>query len=254
MAKVKPATQRDSDVVIDLNAKPASDDFDPTSYSLDYRREHTPQGQTLAKKFPHLEYASIPKVPDPESWELEVCGEVENPMTWSLAELMELQQTEHHAPFHCITGWSLFDTRWQGVAGAHIVDLVKPVDTVTTVLVHGLDQFNTCVWVQDFLLGILAYGYQGKPLSAPHGYPLRFIAPPHLWQYKSCKWVTKLEFLTPHTLGFWEIRAYSDSALVDEDDRYANPFADEGKPMGKLRKEALKKLHEGKDDDENDTD
>ena len=87
----------------------------------------------------------------------------------------------------------------------------------------------------------MAWAYQGKPLSLKHGFPLRFIAPPHLWQYKACKWVTGFEFLTEHKLGFWEIRAYSDSALVWENDRYANPLADEGKSLGQVKAEALKR-------------
>jgi len=226
---------------IDLGADPAGDEFDPKDYDLDTRRKRTPSGQTLAKKFPHLEYASIPKINEPEKWKLQGWGEIENPFEVSLREMMDLwPETKIQQDFHCITGWSLFDTEWQGVPAAHIVDLVNPHDSVTTVLVHGLDEFSTCLWVEDFLQGILAYGYKGKPLSPAHGFPLRYIAPPHLWQYKSCKWVTGLEFLTKHKLGFWEIRAYSDSAQVWENDRYANPTAAKGKSIGAIRKAVLK--------------
>jgi DMSO/TMAO reductase YedYZ molybdopterin-dependent catalytic subunit len=227
---------------INLSDPPAPDDFDPKSYSLEARRARTPPGQTLAKKFPHLEYASIPTVTDPRAWTLKISGEVASDPVFSLVDLVEQWPVaELHEDFHCITGWSMLDATWQGVSPRALVEAVQPHDSVTTVLIHGLDEFSTCVWLEDFLQGIVAYGYKGRPLAPQHGFPLRFVAPSHLWQYKSCKWVTGLEFLTEHRLGFWEIRAYSDSAKVWENDRYANPFAESKPPMGQLRKRFEKK-------------
>lgn len=227
-----------------LKSEPADDRFDRDAYTDEQKAKRTPEGQTLAKKFPHLEYASIPEVSDPTTWELEICGEVENPCTVVLPDLIRnWPLTKITRDFHCITGWSVFDTEWAGVMGLDIIERVNPSDEVTTVLVHGMDEFSTCLWVEDFMQGLIAYAYRAAPLAPHHGFPLRFVAPEHLWQYKACKWVQKLEFLKEHQLGFWEIRAYSDSALVWENDRYANPLADAGKPMGKLRKEALASMN-----------
>jgi len=222
-----------------LKGEPASDRFDANDYDEADRKERKPPGQTYAKKFPHLEYAKIPEITEPEAWTLKVFGEVEEPFEVNLLDLMRFPTRAVNQDFHCITGWSLLDTLWHGTPGVEIARRARPADTVTTVLIHGLDEFNTCMWVEDFLNGLVAWSYKERPLALHHGFPLRFIAPPHLWQYKSCKWLTGLEFLTEHRLGFWEIRAYSDSAMVWENDRYANPLADEGKPMGQLRAKAL---------------
>jgi DMSO/TMAO reductase YedYZ molybdopterin-dependent catalytic subunit len=224
-----------------LKSEPASDRFDSQSYGEQDRKKRKPPGQTYAKKFPHLEYAKIPKIPSPQDWRVRMFGEVENEIDINILDLMKWPSADLKQDFHCITGWSILDTVWHGVPGAEIIERVNPQDSVTTVLVHGLDEFSTCVWIEDFIQGQISWAYQGKPLAHHHGFPLRYIAPPHLWQYKSCKWVTGFEFLTEHKLGFWEIRAYSDSALVWENDRYANPLADEGRPLGQIRNEALKK-------------
>lgn len=243
MKRVHPQTWVDDGVPpISFDTLPADDEFDQSRYEPSERKQRTPIGQTLAKKFPHLEYASIPEVDAPGDWPFEIVGEVDNPSAFKLSELVgKFPRVGLTTDFHCITGWSVLDTRWTGIRGSDLVEFAQPHDTVTTVLVHGLDEFSTCLWVEDFMRGIIAYGYRDKPLSAAHGFPLRFIAPPHLWQYKGCKWVQKIEFLTEHRLGFWEIRAYSDSALVEENDRYANPLAHAGTPIGKLRKQFEKK-------------
>lgn len=233
---------------IDLSDEPAPDTFDPKIYPVQERKSRTPPGQTLARKFPHLEYASIPTV-DPQQaedeWSLQITGDA----LWTGDREILLWDVVHSFPvseftqdFHCITGWSIFDTRWEGWSGPDIIEHIGINDDCTTVLVHGRDEFSTTLWLEDFAKGMLAYGYQGRPLRAHHGYPLRFIAPTHLWQYKACKWVTGLEFRVEHKLGFWEIRAYSDSAKAWENDRYANPDATTGKSMRELRKQ-LKREH-----------
>jgi len=220
---------------------PASDAFDPTEYSIQQRRQRTPVGQTLAKKFPHLEYASIPKQVDPAKWMFRCDGEVESPFSVSAVELRkQFVVSTIIQDFHCITGWSVLDTTWGGVSGKALVEKVSPVDTVTSVLLHGLDEFSTSMWVEDFMAGMVAWAYLSAPLSPHHGFPLRYIAPPHLYQFKACKWITRVEFLTDHKMGFWEKRAYSDSALVADNDRYANPFADEGVSLGTLRRRGIR--------------
>lgn len=232
-------------MTFDLLAEPAGDEFDPKAYPPEERRtgQRLPAGQTLAKKFPHLEYASIMRVDPAKAWDwpFQVFGEVTQPIKATMREVVHFPSMTLKQDFHCITGWSLYDTEWIGVSPQALVDMARPSDDVTTVLVHGADEFTVTLWIEDFLKGILAYGYKGKPLAPHHGFPLRYIAPPHLWQYKSAKWVTGVEFLKEHKLGFWEIRAYSDSAKVWENDRYANPLADAGKPLGALRKAHEKK-------------
>lgn len=223
-----------------IAAAPAPDTFDPNRYSSDERKARSPYGQTLARKFPHLEYASIPHVENAADWTFTLDGEVEQVMRLTLEEWAALGPVSTHAQdFHCITGWSVLDTEWLGIKGSDLIARVRPAETVTSVMVYGLDEFSTSMWVQDFANSIVAFGYRGLPLSPAHGFPLRLVAPAHLYQFKSCKWLTRVEFLTEHKLGFWEIRAYSDSALVAENDRYANPTAAVGKTIGQIRANAL---------------
>jgi DMSO/TMAO reductase YedYZ molybdopterin-dependent catalytic subunit len=226
---------------VDLRQAAAPDTFDPTTYAVDERTRRLPPGQFLARKFPHLEYASIPRVEVPETWPLHVWG----PGFDATQTLVDLVRTMHttvvRQDFHCITGWSILDTQWTGVTGADLASACALPDAVDSVLVHGRDEFCTSLWLEDFLQGLLAWGYAGAPLSPAHGFPLRYVAPPHLYQFKSCKWLTGVEFLTDHRLGFWEIRAYSDSALVWQNDRYANPDAVRGKTAGQIRALGLAK-------------
>lgn len=225
-----------------LRGDPADDAFDPTRYSDEMRKVRTPVGQTLARKFPHLEYASIPKVEQPEEWLFRMDGDVMLPFALTLDRMrLELPFTKKVQDFHCITGWSVLDTDWGGVSGMDLIEKALPDPLVTSVMVHGLDEFSTSLWVEDFAKGLLAWSYRSRPLSPAHGFPLRFIAPPHLYQFKSCKWVTKVTFHVEHPLGFWEKRAYSDSALVANNDRYANPTACEGKTVAQIRKEGLQR-------------
>lgn len=235
----KPHYVRPSTRAIDFSAEPESDAFNPSPEDKAAQKARAPVGQTPAKKFPHLEYASVPQDANLDDWNFQAEGEIDAPFLLTMQDLVALPTHDMKQDYHCITGWSLFDTVWTGILGWDILDLVKPHESVTTVMVKGRDDFSTCLWLEDFANGMMAWGYEGKPLSNGHGFPLRFIAPPHLYQYKSCKWVTGIEFTTEHKLGFWEIRAYSDSALVEKNDRYANPFADAGKSMGKLRRDAL---------------
>jgi len=208
--------------VVDLNAEPQEDTYDWRAVA----DKPLPPGQHLAKKFPHLEYASIPKdVGDPYEWTVNLYGAVSDagPATLrTLIEDFEIVQ-DFRQDFHCITGWSLFDLQWQGFRCSDLMDYVDVRPEAVSVMVQGRDEFSTSLKIEDFADGLLAVGYGGKPLSPKHGFPVRFIAPPHLYQFKSCKWVTGIEFMTAHKMGFWEIRAYSDSALVAENDRYANP-------------------------------
>lgn len=222
--------------MIDWSLLPADDTY--PEYA-EHRDRDLPPGQTLAKRFPHLEYAEIPRDVSHTDWKVECFGEVERRTFWAPDNINSLSESRRQ-DFNCITGWSLFDTEWNGLPGHVIAKCVRPADSVTTVMIHGLDEFTTSVWIEDFCNGMLAIGYKGRKLSAEHGYPVRFVAPPHLYQFKSCKWVTGLEFLTEHKLGFWEIRAYSDSALVENNDRYTNPIAQKGKSYGRVRSDVLR--------------
>ena len=167
-----------------------------------------PPGQSLTLKWPVLHYGSVPEF-DPEKWGFRVWGEVEAAVRWSWSEFSALPRTESVSDFHCVTRWSRFDNRWKGVAFREILKLAKPTAEASHVLVHAGQGFTANVPLADLDRDdvLLATHHDGQPLSLDHGYPLRLIVP-HLYAWKSVKWVKGLEFLNHDVAGFWEKNGY----------------------------------------------
>jgi DMSO/TMAO reductase YedYZ molybdopterin-dependent catalytic subunit len=167
-----------------------------------------PPGQSLTLKWPVLHYGSVPRF-DPDRWDFRVYGLVENPMRLTWNEFNALPKTERTSDFHCVTRWSRFDNQWDGVAFREILRRVQPKPEATHVLVHGEQGFTANVPLADLDREgvLLATHHDGEPLSADHGYPLRLIVP-HLYAWKSVKWLRSLEFLDHDTPGFWEQNGY----------------------------------------------
>ena len=167
-----------------------------------------PPGQSLTLKWPVLHYGSVPRF-DPERWDFRVNGLVENPLRLSWKEFDALPKIQRTSDFHCVTRWSRFDNRWDGVAFREILRRARPRPEATHVLVHGEQGFTANVPLADLDREevLLATHHDGEPLSADHGYPLRLIVP-HLYAWKSVKWLRSLEFLDHDTPGFWEQNGY----------------------------------------------
>ena len=177
-----------------------------------------PPGQSLTLKWPVLHYGSVPRF-DVERWDLRVHGLVESPLKLSWKEFNALPRIERTSDFHCVTRWSRFDNRWGGVAFQEILRTVRPVANATHVLVHGEQGFTANVPLADLDREsvLLATHHDGEPLSAEHGYPLRLIVP-HLYAWKSVKWLRALEFLDHDAPGFWEQNGYH---------MYGDPFREQ---------------------------
>jgi DMSO/TMAO reductase YedYZ molybdopterin-dependent catalytic subunit len=167
-----------------------------------------PPGQSLTLKWPVLQYGSVPRF-DPARWDFRVYGLVENPLKLSWPEFNAVPRFEHTSDFHCVTRWSRFDNRWSGVAFREILRRVHPLPTAKYVLVHAEQGYTANVPLADLDRDevLLATHHDGEPLSGDHGYPLRLIVP-HLYAWKSVKWVRGLEFLDHDTPGFWEQNGY----------------------------------------------
>lgn len=168
-----------------------------------------PPGQSLTLKWPVLQYGSVPRF-DPERWDFRVYGLVENALKLSWNEFNALPKFEHTSDFHCVTRWSRFDNRWNGVAFREVLRRVHPTPTARYVLVHAEQGYTANVPLVDLDRDdvLLATHHDGEPLSADHGYPLRLIVP-HLYAWKSVKWVRGLELLDRDTPGFWEQNGYN---------------------------------------------
>jgi DMSO/TMAO reductase YedYZ molybdopterin-dependent catalytic subunit len=167
-----------------------------------------PPGQSLTLKWPVLHYGSVPRF-DPATWDFRAYGLVANPVRWGWAEFSKLPRVERTSDFHCVTRWSRFDNRWSGVAVRELLKLVQPRPEARYVLVHAEQGYTANVPLADLDRDgvLIATHHDGEPLSADHGYPARLIVP-HLYGWKSVKWVRGFEFLDQDEAGFWEQNGY----------------------------------------------
>jgi DMSO/TMAO reductase YedYZ molybdopterin-dependent catalytic subunit len=177
-----------------------------------------PPGQSLTLKWPVLHYGSIPRF-DPARWDFQISGLVEKPVRLNWEEFNKLRQTEEVADFHCVTRWSRFDNRWQGVPVTEILKLVNVSPEARFVLVHAEAGFSANLPLADFARpnSLFAFRHDGETLTAEHGYPVRLIVP-HLYAWKSVKWVRGIELLAQDQPGFWEQNGYH---------MYGDPFKEQ---------------------------
>jgi DMSO/TMAO reductase YedYZ molybdopterin-dependent catalytic subunit len=177
-----------------------------------------PPGQALTLKWPVLHYGSVPRF-DPATWEFKISGLVAVPRKLTWDEFNRLPRTSTTRDFHCVTRWSRFDNQWEGVAFREILDLTKPKAEASHVLVHAEQDFTANVPLADLNRDdvLFATHHDGKPLEPDHGYPLRLVVP-HLYAWKSVKWVRGIEFLDHDVPGFWERNGYH---------MYGDPFKEQ---------------------------
>jgi DMSO/TMAO reductase YedYZ molybdopterin-dependent catalytic subunit len=172
-----------------------------------------PPGQSLSLKWPVLHDGDVPRF-DPATWDFRVGGLVDAPLTLSWAEFLALPRVEVTSDFHCVTRWSTFDNRWEGVPVRALLDRVRPRAEVTHVMVCGHKGearygYTTNLPLSDFdrpeNLFVLRHG--GRDLEPEHGGPLRLVVP-HLYAWKSAKWVRGLIFMDADKPGYWERAGY----------------------------------------------
>ena len=167
-----------------------------------------PPGQSLTLKWPVLHYGSVPRF-DEASWDFKISGELASPVKLSWKEFRALPQTEVTSDFHCVTRWSRLDNRWTGVLFTEVLKLVMPAPSAVHVLVLAEEGYTANVPLTDLTRPnvIFAHSHDGEALSAEHGGPLRLVVP-HLYAWKSVKWVRGFLLLSDERLGFWERNGY----------------------------------------------
>lgn len=187
---------------------------------IDPNHNRLPPGQHLTSQFPVLDLGIRPKF-DPAVWRLRVGGLVEQPLSLSWAEFTALPKTEQVSDFHCVTTWSKYDVRWNGVKFRTIVERARPKAGVTHLVLDCADGYTTNLPLRE-LRGddvMLAYELEGRPLPLEHGGPMRFIVP-HLYAWKSAKFVIGLRFFDHDERGYWEVRGYHNHADPWREERY----------------------------------
>src|SRR5689334_16498517 len=154
-----------------------------------------PPGQYVTEKWPVLHAGSVPRF-DPATWDFRVWGLVENPLRFSYQQFLALPHQSFTADIHCVTRWSMFDSSWDGVSVQEVIRLARPNPEAKFVLVHGDNNYTTNLPLSDLDREQATFGYKrnGENISPEHGWPLRLVLP-HLYFWKSAKWVRGLEFL-----------------------------------------------------------
>jgi DMSO/TMAO reductase YedYZ molybdopterin-dependent catalytic subunit len=170
--------------------------------------ERLPPGQHLVKNWPVLDLGVQPQI-RLDTWRLELRGLVENQLTLSWKSFLALDQTSKVSDIHCVTTWSRYDNEWQGVSTRDLLDEAMPKPEATHVMLSSYDGYETNLPLTDFAAedAMLATHWEGEPLTAEHGGPLRLVVP-HLYFWKSAKWLRRIEFLNADQAGFWERNGY----------------------------------------------
>jgi len=170
--------------------------------------DRIPPGQYVTNKWPVLTYGDTPHV-DPERWTLRVFGLVAGERTFSWQEFQALPRVRVDADFHCVTRFSTLDNAWEGVSTREVLRHVRIDPEASHVLVHCYGGYTTNLPLEDFLSerALFADTHNGQSLPVDHGGPVRLIVP-HLYAWKSAKWVNGVELLAANQRGFWEENGY----------------------------------------------
>jgi len=183
--------------------------------------DRLPPGQNPTDGWPVLHYGSIPKI-ELKDWKFEIGGLVEEPVSLSWEEFMALPQVTVTNDIHCVTAWSKFDNTWQGVPVTEVLKLVRLKPEAKHVMVHSFGGYTTNLSIEDLSRegNLFAHSHDGEPLTREHGWPLRLVVP-HLYFWKSAKWVRGLQFLPHEQPGFWEMYGYHIRGDPFKEERYS---------------------------------
>ena len=184
--------------------------------------QRLPPGQHLTRDWPVLDLGVVPPV-SRERWRLDVYGAVENPVFWTFEEFIAQKQARFTSDIHCVTSWSRYDNEWEGLATRELLTVCQPREDARFVVLHSYDGYTTNLALEDFAAedALLAHSWSGQPLTAEHGGPVRLVVP-HLYFWKSAKWLQAIEFRTEDAPGFWEVRGYHNRGDPWAEQRYSD--------------------------------
>ncbi|MBC78772.1 MAG: sulfite oxidase-like oxidoreductase [Chloroflexi bacterium] len=172
------------------------------------KNDRVPPGQYLENRFPVLSAEPTPKI-DIKDWKLSIIYNNESfaEINWDI--LKNLPSSSIKKDIHCVTRWTKFDMSWKGVKVSTIFDELGFKPPTSWTMIGSSTGYTTNVPLNDLILEntIISYSYEDEPISPEHGGPVRLIVP-HLYFWKSAKWVDKITFLEKDTPGFWENYGY----------------------------------------------
>ncbi len=189
------------------------------------KRTHTaedrlPPGQVLTTKWPVLHYGDVPKV-DTGTWTFEVSGLVDRPFTLTYAELLDLPRKVVYCDIHCVTRWSRLDNTFEGVAVQLLLERAGVKPDAQYCVVSAEQGFTTNLPLADLDRpdNLIAFKWSGEWLMPEHGGPARLLVP-HLYFWKSAKWVRGFTLVDQDVPGFWEQNGYHMRGDPWKEERY----------------------------------
>ncbi len=183
--------------------------------------DRVPPGQYVTDDFPVLSAGPTPRVPL-DQWQFAIEQLGQEVASWSWEEFLQLPAQEFAADIHCVTKWSKLDTHWQGVSVDVLLEQIALDPRVRYVTAFSYGGYTTNAPLPEVLNGqaFVAYSYEGKPLPPEHGGPARLVVP-HLYFWKSAKWVRGLRLMTEDKAGFWESFGYNNHGDPWKEERYS---------------------------------
>jgi DMSO/TMAO reductase YedYZ molybdopterin-dependent catalytic subunit len=183
--------------------------------------DRVPPGQRLTDRWPVFTEGFTPRI-DKKEWKLAIAGAVEEELTFTWEEFCALPQTTAVSDIHCVTRWSRLDNEWQGVSFRELIRHARPKPEARHVMAHCYGGYTTNVPLQDLMEEgvLLAHTHNGQPLTSEHGAPLRLMIP-HLYFWKSAKWLSGLQFMAEEHPGFWEMYGYHFRGDPWKEERYS---------------------------------
>jgi len=184
-------------------------------------KDRIPPGQHLVTDFPVLSAGPTPRI-DLATWEFSIEGAVRKPVKWTWDDFRALPAQDFVVDISCVTTWTKLDTRWRGVSVDVLLEHAElaPEAGFVTALCYG--GYTTSLPLPDALNGqaFVAYEYDGQPLPPDHGGPARLVVP-HLYLWKSAKWIRGLRLMPEDRAGFWESLGYNNHGDPWREERYS---------------------------------
>lgn len=185
------------------------------------RDKRLPPGQYRTEEFPVLALGPTPQVPK-EEWQVRAFGLAQE-RTWNWEGINKMPVVEVVCDIHCVTKWSKFDSKWRGVPLDEIMQAVKVRPEAKYLIAYSYDGYTTNLPIEDVRgeKAWVALSYDGREIPAEHGGPVRLLVP-HLYFWKSAKWLKALEFSDHDVPGFWETRGYHSYGDPWKEQRYTD--------------------------------
>jgi DMSO/TMAO reductase YedYZ molybdopterin-dependent catalytic subunit len=179
-----------------------------------------PPGQYLTTDFPVLSAGPTPHIPL-DKWSFTIEGLIKKVISWNWDEFLKLPSRTFQVDISCVTKWTKLDMLWEGVSVDTLLEYIEVNPQAQFVMVFCHEGYTTNLPLTDILGGkaFVAYKYEGRPLAPEHGGPARLVVP-HLYFWKSAKWVAGLRFMEKDKPGFWESAGYNNHGDPWKEERY----------------------------------